>query len=376
MQGVSKIVDEAYNDTNKRLLDIMFGKNKLLQHLTALKRYLLLEQGDFVQYLLAEIEPSLSQPGKALFRHNLTSTLEAAIRSSNAQFDDADILKRIDIKILEQTEGETGWDNFVLDYHTDLPINTILTKESMRLYHRLFIFLWKLKRVEYTLSNSWSESMRQLSKFQKLTDVSGDLHHCYILCNEMVNFVYQLQYYFQFQVIESSWVDLMTVIESRKGQDASEYAYDYSMLIKTHEVYLRSLIDKGIQGKSKSHKEIMKRLEVIFDSILKFKRIRERLYSWCTIDLQRRGELEGQDYKLNLERKLNSLLTISGKSEGHGVNASNAEHSAAIVEIKDKIYSITGCFQEEARALLVLLQNDRNLNLKELGQRLNYNNYY
>ena len=56
MQGVSKIVDEAYNDTNKRLLDIMFGKNKLLQHLTALKRYLLLEQGDFVQYLLAEIE--------------------------------------------------------------------------------------------------------------------------------------------------------------------------------------------------------------------------------------------------------------------------------------------------------------------------------
>lgn len=71
----------------------------------------------------------------------------------------------------------------------------------------------------------------------------------------MVNFVYQLQYYFQFQVIESSWFDLMTVIESRKGQDASEYAYDYSMLIKTHEVYLRSLVEKGIQGKSKSVKK-------------------------------------------------------------------------------------------------------------------------
>lgn len=123
----------------------------------------------YFPHLPFSLRPSLSQPGKALFRHNLTSTLEAAIRSSNAQFDDADILKRIDIKIMEQTEGETGWDNFVLDYHTDLPINTILTKEAMRMYHRLFIFLWKLKRVEYTLSNSWSESMRQLSRFQKLT---------------------------------------------------------------------------------------------------------------------------------------------------------------------------------------------------------------
>lgn len=43
----------------------------------------------------------LAKPATTLFVHNLTGILETAIRGTNAQFDDADILKRLDVRLLE-----------------------------------------------------------------------------------------------------------------------------------------------------------------------------------------------------------------------------------------------------------------------------------
>ena len=43
----------------------------------------------------------LAKPAQTLFLHNLTGILETAIRATNAQFDDADILKRLDVRLLE-----------------------------------------------------------------------------------------------------------------------------------------------------------------------------------------------------------------------------------------------------------------------------------
>lgn len=60
-----------------------------------------------------------------LYPHNLSSILESAIRATNAQFEDADILNRLDVRLLEQSPGDTGWDVFSLDYHVDGPIGTV-----------------------------------------------------------------------------------------------------------------------------------------------------------------------------------------------------------------------------------------------------------
>ena len=43
----------------------------------------------------------LIKPATELFRHNLTGTLEASVRATNAQYDDTDILQRLDVRILE-----------------------------------------------------------------------------------------------------------------------------------------------------------------------------------------------------------------------------------------------------------------------------------
>lgn len=44
---------------------------------------------------------NLSKPATTLLRHNLTGILETAVRSSNAQYDDPEILNRLDVRILE-----------------------------------------------------------------------------------------------------------------------------------------------------------------------------------------------------------------------------------------------------------------------------------
>jgi hypothetical protein len=43
----------------------------------------------------------LDKPAKALFRHNLTGTMESAIRGSNAQYDNPDVLRRLDVRLME-----------------------------------------------------------------------------------------------------------------------------------------------------------------------------------------------------------------------------------------------------------------------------------
>lgn len=43
----------------------------------------------------------LAKPAQTLFLHNLTGILETAVRATNAQYDDADILKRLDVRLLE-----------------------------------------------------------------------------------------------------------------------------------------------------------------------------------------------------------------------------------------------------------------------------------
>jgi gamma-tubulin complex component 3 len=57
--------------------------------------------------------------------------------------------------MLEYSHGEIGWDVFTLEYKVDAPIDTVLDPDSMVAYMKVFNHLWKLKRLEGTLSRGW-----------------------------------------------------------------------------------------------------------------------------------------------------------------------------------------------------------------------------
>lgn len=64
ISGLERSIDTAYQIASRRLFDIFFDKYKLLDHLMALKHYLLLGHGDFVDQLmetLGYVHPCLWQ---------------------------------------------------------------------------------------------------------------------------------------------------------------------------------------------------------------------------------------------------------------------------------------------------------------------------
>jgi len=278
IEELEKMVNLVAEKTNQHVMSLMFDKYKFKDHCLAIKRYLLLGQGDFIQYLMDTLGPDLSKPANQLvnYRHNLTSVLESAIRASNAQFDDADLSRRLGVRIGQHLPGDEGWDVFSLEYRVDSPINMILRKEVMESYLRIFNFLWRLKRVEYSLTSTWRRHMttsrmtasRPLNRDGlELTDLRKDLHKGHLLRNEMIHFVYNLQYYMMFEVAETSWQDFMKGMESAKNLD---------QLIAAHQQYIDNIMQRALMTQ---HTESLKsHLDSIFKLIIQFRHTQDHLY--------------------------------------------------------------------------------------------------
>jgi len=149
----------------------------------ALKGYLMLGHGDFADHLMESLgynlicqkhdkdltllfySPSLIRPAHSLYLHHLTTNLESAIRSSNAQNDSAEVLRRLDARMLDHTDGEIGWEVFTLVYKVDAPIDTILDPDAMIQYQRLFNHLWKMKRVNSEVNGGWTRLSQARKQF-------------------------------------------------------------------------------------------------------------------------------------------------------------------------------------------------------------------
>lgn len=207
-------IDEAYKQTMARLISLMEDKFKLSEHLSALKKYLLLGQGDFIALLMESLASNLERPANSQYRHTLTAQLEHAIRNSNAQFDSPEVLRRLDARMLELSHGEIGWDVFTLEYRLDPPLDVIVNPWASKQYLKVFNFLWRVKRVEFALGSTWRRCMTGArgvlgaveDKFGKSwKSARGGM-------SEMIHFVCQLQYYILFEVIEAGWEGLQAAM--------------------------------------------------------------------------------------------------------------------------------------------------------------------
>lgn len=190
----------------------MKTKFGLWSHLLAYKKYILLNQGDFIALLMDSIGDSLDKPANTLYRHNLTATLESAIRGSNAQYEDPDILRRLDARMLELSHGELGWDVFTLEYKVEPPLDVIVTPWCTRQYLKVFNFLWRVKRVEFAITGAWRRAMTGArGMLIAVNDIVGkDWHRVRGGCGEMIHFLCQLQYYILFEV-RSCWKNALMV---------------------------------------------------------------------------------------------------------------------------------------------------------------------
>ena len=277
-------IDMAYKTVMARLINLLETKFALFSHLHALKKYLLLGQGDFIYLLMESLATNLDRPANSQYRHTLTAQLEHAIRNSNAQYDSADVLRRLDARMLELSHGEIGWDVFTLEYRVDSPLDVIVTPWASKQYLKVFNFLWRVKRVEFALSTTWRRL--QTGARGVLGAVSDKLGADWKSARgglaEMVHFVNQLQYYILFEVIEAGWEGLQVAI---RKPDAT-----LDSLISAHTSYLRSITRKGLLGGGGGI-DFTAQLHELLKLMLAYRDAIDSLYSYSVAEFTRRQEM-------------------------------------------------------------------------------------
>ena len=296
-------IDSAYGTTMTRLIYLMTTKYHLTLHLTAIKKYLLLSQGDFIALLMESLAPNLDRPANSQYRHTLTSQLEHAIRHSNAQYDNEEVLRRLDARMLELSSGEIGWDCFTLEYKISPPCDVIITQWASTQYLKVFNLLWRIKRVEFSLSTVWRRCMTGARGVLSAVEdkVGNDWKRAHCVVAEMIHFVNQLQYYILFEVIESSW-DALEAALARPDSTLDD-------LIEAHTKYINSITHKGLLGQQRHAMtgqrgdSFLAQLHYILKGMLAYKEAVDGLYSFSVAEFTRR-----QEFSARIERR-----TAAGK---------------------------------------------------------------
>ncbi|EIW76095.1 gamma-tubulin complex DGRIP91 SPC98 component [Coniophora puteana RWD-64-598 SS2] len=326
--GLERSIDAAYKTASARLFEILIDKFHLTTHLKALKSYLLLGHGDFASQLLDALAPSLGRAASTLYRHNLTATLESALRSTSAA-DDAggagEVLRRLDVRVLPYGQGEVGWDVFTLEYKVDAPADTVLDPESMGAYLKLFSHLWRMKRVESALRDAWMRAARGRR---------GDWHRIRLAMAEMIHFVRQMTAYCQLEVIECAWIELMEFLNKREG--------DLDGMIDAHRTYLERMVKKALMLSPKAGREenLLNQVRDAFGTILQFRDAMDSFYNSC---LSEAAAIE-QEHDLERLRKL--------------------------------VEEYAQTFTEQASGIVHSLQTHPDLDCRFLGIRMSFSDYY
>ncbi|KAI6151939.1 gamma-tubulin complex, component 3 [Pisolithus tinctorius] len=350
--GLERSIDSAYSTASKRLFEIFIEKFKLLDHLLALKHYLLLGHGDFAEQLMETLGSNLTRPANTLYRHNLTATLETAIRTSNAQNDPPDVLRRLDARMLEYSHGEIGWDVFTLEYKVDAPIDTILDPDSMVKYLKLFRHLWRMKRVESALSQGWMRVAGASRTFLKLHDFEYDWHQIRIVMAEMIHFVRQMLAYCHIEVIECSWTSLMEFFHEPEG--------DLDAIIEAHRSYLDRMVRKVLLLSPKSGKEeaLLTQVQELFSTILQFREATDNFYHYCLAETARRDQTRDADrgiYTIPTQQQI-GLPTLS--------------------QMRNLVKEYSTTFSDLALSIVHTLQSHPDLDCRFLGIRLSFSDFY
>lgn len=375
-------IDSAYTSVMARLLDLMESKFALFTHLQALKKYLLLGQGDFISLLMESLATHLELPANSQYRHTLTAQLEHAIRNSNAQHESADVLRRLDARMLELSHGEIGWDVFTLEYRIDSPLDVIVTPWASKQYLKVFNFLWRVKRVEFALGITWRRC--HTGARGVLAAVSDKLGEDWKIARgamaEMIHFIDQLQWYILFEVIESGWEGLQKAI---RKPDAT-----LDTLISAHTDYLRSITRKGLLGGG--HVDFTGQLHELLKLILSYKDAIDSLWSLSVDEFGRRQEraakietrtkagrwglTEADDTASPSQREADSpippLIPLPGLSGGA------ADQGAVLEHLRARLVALRTEFRAKITVLLGDLREQPDTDMRFLGVVMNFNDVY
>ena len=332
---VNENIDLIHKLINEEIVKLIFNKFKFNSNLESINKYLLLGQGDMMQTLIESLFEELDKPANTILKHNLESCLENAIKASNSDIKDPENIKKLNVILLNASQGDIGWDIFCLEYNVQLPLKVIFSSKLLKDYLKIFLFFWKIKRIKYGQINHLWKKIKNINYNSNKNNTSTKklIRTSIIFNQEIVHFITNLHNYFSLEVLETQFKKLKLDLSEVKDLDE---------LIKKHKIFVENVKKQCLLDDD--NKIIIIKISEIFDIILKFKKVFDVLYSFT--------------YEINYENKYNFTR---------------------IKNIEEYVKQIDNLYSEYKNKIIEFIQILELLgknNIKYLAMKLDYNYYY
>ncbi len=282
LSGISSYVESMYESASSKLMHILRDQFQLKESLQVMKRYFLLDQGDFLSNFLDASGKELSKPVEEVSIGRVQHLLGSSIQMTESQREDDNFAtvfggrsrrklspSNLRCKLSEQSlvsyldslyggfddrgpttpsrqkygshkQGKAGFDFFEIDFiRVPFPISLIISPTSMENYKLLFRHLFFAKHVERRLVGVWSD--HQVLK--KLDGLRGLLGPTFLLRQRMQHCVQNLMNYMSFEIVEGNWIEMISSIDISDDAMSNRKQQTVDDLLQIHDGFLQKTMD-------------------------------------------------------------------------------------------------------------------------------------
>lgn len=267
--AIASYIDVMYQSASKVLVRLLKDNFQLIESLNVMKRYFLLDQGDFLMHFLDAAEEELLKPSGDVSIGRIQNWLSMSIQLTEGHRDGASQEKEnkcplvagaLRCKVVSNEtlqsdgppltparhaygakKGPTAIERFTIDFpHLPFPISLVLSNQAMKKYKLLFRQLFVTKHVERRLIAVWCD--HQMLK--KLDSLRGLLGPTLLLRQRMLHFVQNLLYYMSFEVIANNWTDMISSIDTpNTNRNANQKQQTVDDILKVHNGFLQKTLE-------------------------------------------------------------------------------------------------------------------------------------
>ena len=194
---------------NECMISHFMGELDVESHFKALRRFLLMKDGEFSQSLADQLFEKLGsspRPHEVLNPVFLNNVLNRALRSSikgdHPLTQNLSFILRYLPQVL-QINAPNSLDCLELTYKVDWPLNIVITDKCLAKYGHVFTLMLQLKRTVWTLKDIWHQLKRDAMMSKASSGVQ--FRQLQLYRHEMQHFVKVMQGYLANQVIHASW---------------------------------------------------------------------------------------------------------------------------------------------------------------------------
>lgn len=267
---IGRLIDRSYTLSSSALMDYLKKTVRIRDRLRCLRRFFLLQQGDYLVHFFDAAEQELAKPRKQVSKSKLASLLDLSIRTSVSASDPfqddlscilctEDIATQIsaiasataeDVDTSHKAgalQSITGYEAFALDYKLHWPVSLIVTEMDVLKYQFMFRYLFYCKYVERELEDCWVIHCQSKGA---LRIMPSSFVRSFALRNRMIQFIRNMLYYTVADVLEPNWRTLETAM--RKAETIDE-------IMQHHNAFLDHSVNQSLLSNEK-HLRVFKNI--------------------------------------------------------------------------------------------------------------------